>query len=144
MMLSLVVTTTIAWCKPRTCLGYQHNWFHAHSPNMKLRYSMHPRHNSQTLVNLPAFRNAHLSSFHRFGGPFESDHNVPQFVRFMHSRQHRYHKLALVLVKKESSSLGTSQARPLLEHLSGLLARAEGMNPSAGKFSLFSFVSDLC
>ena len=94
---------------------------------MKLRYSMHPRHNSQTLVNLPAFRNAHLSSFHRFGGPFESDHNVPQYVRFMHSRQHRYHRLALALVKKESSSLDNSQARPLLEQLSGLLARAEGI-----------------
>ena len=94
---------------------------------MRLRYSMHHRHQSQTFINLPAVRNAHLSSLPRFGGSLESAQNVPQYVRLMHSRQHRYHRIALVLVKMEFSSLGTSQARPLLEQLSGLLARAEGI-----------------
>ena len=49
------------------------------------------------------------------------------YVRFMLSRQHRYHRLALALVTKESSVLGNSQARPLLDQLSGSLARAEGV-----------------
>ena len=88
---------------------------------------MHPRHHSQALISLPGVRNAHLSNLPRFGGSLESDHNVPQYVRVMHSRQHRYHRLSLDLVKKESSSLGNSQARPLLDQLSGLLARAEGV-----------------